>query len=364
MKINGDMVVLAREIRGITQEKLARLMYTSQATVTRIESDKEADIDDARLELLSSSLDFPVEFFLMKEELLGFGSSAYFYRKRASLTALDRKRIHGIVNILRISAKKILQSVEIEPKRPLPFLEIEEYGDATKIAQTVRAFWNIPDGPVANLTGLIESAGVIVISCDFGCTAMDATSLRLSEMPPLIFINKDIPGDRWRFTLAHELGHLIMHQMPHELIEEEADEFAAEFLMPAFEMKAIFSRLQKIRLVDLINLKQFWRVSVAALIERANSLSFLEPNTRRNLWVSLKRIGYPNEPSPISKEEPKNFRNMLNYFLNELKYTPEELARKLFFVNSRDLAAWHGPSCEALLLRPVHLKAVRNLSSI
>ncbi|MBK7012326.1 MAG: ImmA/IrrE family metallo-endopeptidase [Xanthomonadales bacterium] len=45
----------------------------------------------------------------------------------------------------------------------------------------------------------------------------------------MIFINKDVPGDRWRFTLAHELAHLVMHDIPKPDMEDEADEFASEF---------------------------------------------------------------------------------------------------------------------------------------
>ena len=64
---------------------------------------------------------------------------------------------------------------------------IEEYdSDPAKVARALRSFWNMPDGPVKDLTALVESAGVLVLSCDFGTKAVDATSLRLMDMPPLI----------------------------------------------------------------------------------------------------------------------------------------------------------------------------------
>ena len=358
MKVNGHMFVLAREIRGMTQAELARKSFTSQATIARIEAEQSAEVVEERIFSLAKAVDFPVSFFQQNEDLLGFGSSAYFYRKKAGLSAVDRKRIHGIVNVLRIILKKLLDAVEIVPKRPLPVFEIEQYGGSpTRVAQALRAFWNTPDGPIANLTNLIESAGVIVVPCDFGTTAMDATSLRLTEMPPLIFINKDIPGDRWRFTLAHELAHLVMHQVPHDQMEEEADEFASEFLLPEIEMKSMFSRLAKVRLVDLINVKPYWKVSVAALIERAYRMGFADANARRYLWSSLKRIGYPSEPNPIEREQAKNHQNMLAYFLNELGYSTEELAA-FFRIKPQDLGSWHGPSLPSLAPRGTHLRSV------
>ncbi|PZQ19801.1 MAG: hypothetical protein DI564_00730 [Rhodanobacter denitrificans] len=361
MKINGAMVVLAREIRGLSQEDLARLVSTSQATIARIEGSEWGEVEDVRAGMLAKALDFPPEFLSQKEELIGFGSSAYFYRKKASLQAQDRKRIHGVVNGIRINLKRLLDSLEIVPKRPLPELEVEQYGTASRAAQALRAYWNVPDGPLTNLTSLIESAGVIVVPTDFGTSAMDATSLRLAEMPPLIFINKDIPGDRWRFTLAHELAHLVLHQVPHESMEDEADEFAAELLLPDLELKAAFARLPKIRLVDLINMKPYWKVSVAALIERAYGLRFIDSNARRYLWVSLKRVGYPVEPVSIAREDAKNHRGMLEHFTRTLQYSNEELA-ELFKINQRDLATWHGPSMPSLQPKQNHLRAVPKTS--
>lgn len=363
MKINGNMVVLAREIRGMTQEELARSTFTSQATVARIEGDASAEVPEERARKIARAVEFPVEFFQQNEELVGFGSSAYYYRKKAGLSASDRKRIHGVVNALRINLKKLLDTVEVAPKRPLPALEIEQYGNPSKVAQALRAFWNVPEGPIANITLLIESSGVIVVPCDFGTSSMDATSLRLAEMPPLIFINRDIPGDRWRFTLAHELAHLVMHQVPHEAMEDEADEFASEFLLPELEMKSFFSRLPKIRLVDLINIKPYWKISVAALIERAYRMKFLDANSRRYLWVGLKRVGYPVEPQPVTREEPKNHRNMLDYFVNTLGFSPEELA-KLFRINLQELGFWHGVSLPSLAPKPTHLRAVPRVTNV
>ena len=342
MKINGQMVVLAREIRGLTQQELARKILKSQATVTRIEGDAWCDVSEEVAGQIARALAFPIEFFGQTEELVGFGSSAYYYRKRADLSAVDRKKIHGVVNVLRINLKKMLDVVEIVPKRPLPVFAVDEYGGSpARVAQALRSFWNVADGPVNNLTALVESAGVIVVPCDFGTRSMDATSLRLSEVPPLVFMNRDLPGDRWRFTLAHELAHIVMHQVPHEAMEDEADAFAAEFLLPENDMRAMFSRLGKIRLVDLINAKPYWKVSVGALIERAHDLEYLNDYWRRSLWIALKRMGYPNEPEPLTREEPRSQANILKYFTDSLNFSTAEIA-KILKISPQDLGSWHG----------------------
>ncbi len=345
VKINPEMVVLAREYRGLTQEELARKLYVSQAKIARIEGGLQREIPEVLMDFIVEALSFPHDFFTQNEDRIGFGSSAYFYRKKSDLSASDRKRVHGLVNLLRIGVKRYMSFVEVGAKRPLPVLDLANYGNSpTKIAQALRGMWKLPDGPIKNLTALVESAGVIVMPCDFGTRSIDATSLRLTEMPPLIFINFDIPGDRWRFTLCHELGHLIMHDIPVDTMEDEADAFAAEFLMPEVEMRAQFSQYSRLRLQDFRNFKQHWKTSMGSLIERAHDLQFLDDNQRRYLWITMSKLDFRlREPDPIEVEQPKTFKNIVQYFLKELKYGPEDF-QKLLKLNPLELESLHGVS--------------------
>ena len=78
----------------------------------------------------------------------------------------------------------------------------------------------------------------------------DGLTMFTSNQAPVIWINRNIPNDRKRFSLAHELGHLVMHlrsenlEKPEDQKEIEANEFAGEFLMPESQCKE-----------DLYNLK-------------------------------------------------------------------------------------------------------------
>lgn len=343
MKVNPSMIVLAREFRGYTQEKLAREIFIGQARIAKIESGVQSDLQQPLFQLLCEALGFPAEFFQQEEDLIGFGSSAYYYRKKADLTASDRRRIHGVINLLRINIKHMLGYVDLDPPRSLPRLDVEDYGGSSeKIAQAVRAMWNVPDGPIKNLTTLIESSGIIIVPCEFYTRSMDATSLRLAEMPPLIFINMQLPGDRWRFTLAHELGHIIMHDVPREDMENEADRFAAELLMPELEMRAQFSIIPNLRLQDLANLKTYWKASMGALLMRAGDFGLLSDNQRRYLWASMSKLGYRTcEPNPIPKEESKTYQKVLRFFTENLQYSEDELSKTLK-INRQVLDELHG----------------------
>lgn len=150
--------------------------------------------------------------------------------------------------------------------------------------------------------------------------------------PPLFFINSNMPMDRVRFTLCHELGHLVMHQIPNSEMEKQADEFAAEFLMPASEIK---KSLNNLTLEKLSALKQYWKVSMASIIYRAKSLNKITLNQARYLYAQMARLGYKTkEPEWLEppKEQPNLFYDLIDVHFKELDYSEEELT-KLLLIN-------------------------------
>ena len=86
----------------------------------------------------------------------------------------------------------------------------------------VRMQWGMPVGPVRNLVDFDENAGCLVIEEPFGSSRVDGMSQWVNEQP-VIFINVEVPTDRKRLTLAHELGHLVLHSVePTEDMEDRA----------------------------------------------------------------------------------------------------------------------------------------------
>ncbi len=354
---NHEMAVLAREFRNLTQHELARSLFVSQAKIAKLEGGLISDVPDELVSRLALKLDFPTSFFFQDGARIGFGSSALFYRKRNEISAVDRKRIAGVVNIVRLGLGPLLRTIDLDHPRRLPEFEIEEFdGDPASVARAVRAMWNMPDGPISNLTELVESAGVLIIPCDFGCRAMDGTSLKTNDLPPLIFMNKDLTGDRWRFTLAHELAHLVMHDVPRETMEDEADAFAAELLMPAADLSLQLKRLRPLRLQDLADLKPYWRTSMASLLMQASKLDFVSGRQKQYLWQQMSMLGYRRkEPIDIPREQPLALSGMLTYFLNELDFSTEDLSATVNLFPQEFGKIFGGPT-----LKPErHLRAVK-----
>jgi Zn-dependent peptidase ImmA (M78 family) len=210
-------------------------------------------------------------------------------------------------------------------------MSVEEFGTPEEIARKFRALLHLPLGPINNLTAAVEDVGVVIATHKFGSTRTDAVSEWIPAHPPIVLMNVDdsIGGDRYRWTLAHELGHLIMHAFPSEKMEEEANRFASEFLMPGFEIK---HQLRNVRLPNLALLKRIWKVSMGALLERAKQLKTISPTQYRYMRVNFGKLHYnTREPAEldIPIEKPTLLYELVNAHVKELQFDLGDLAQLL-----------------------------------
>lgn len=335
MNLNPEMVILAREFQGLTQADLAQKCGLKQPRIARVEAGIGAELSDAERSALFAALDFPAEFFYLNEGRFGYGTSSIFTRTR-KMTAGERKKVESLVNVLRIQTKRMLDHVDVETSRPLPRLSLDDYASPAMIAGALRDLWNLPLGPIRNLTKLIEGSGVIVVECDFGTVPMDATSIVNGDLPPMIFINREVPGDRWRFTLAHELAHLVMHDIPKPSMEDEADEFASEFLMPSSEIAPDMARIRTDKLESYLTLKSYWGVSIQSLIYKARSIGKLTEDQKRGLFIQMSKLRIrKNEPNPIQRESTNLHPMLVNYFRSDMGFTEQEFSKVVLFNPNR-----------------------------
>ena len=71
----------------------------------------------------------------------------------------------------------------------------------------------------------------------------------------VVYDPKKMPGDRYKFSLAHELGHIVMgHRGNDEAEEREADFFAAHLLIPRPVIAGFLERGKIPYEVNLVNL--------------------------------------------------------------------------------------------------------------
>ncbi len=330
-KFNPDMLRVARGAQGKTQSELAKELGISQGKVSKWEDGLLVPSDD-EIQELAQQLQYPPALFFQQDTVYGFGTCCLYHRKRKKLPVRTLNTIHDRINVLRIGITRLLRNVDELPLR-FECMDIDEFESPEEIARLVRASWQIPYGPVRNLVAVVEAAGGVVVQCPFGTRQLDAVSQWPRGMPPLFFVNSENPVDRWRFTLAHEVGHIFMHRVPTPNAEEEADRFASEFLMPERDVSA---DLQGITVPKALRLKPRWRVSMQALIRRARDLGRISDRQYTSLFTYLSKLGYRrNEPAPLDAEQPTTIRRLIDVHFKDLGYTLSELSETVFCTEER-----------------------------
>lgn len=329
MQVNYRMVEIARKSRGKNQAWLAKELDVTQGRVSKIEQGL-LPITEELLTSLCNVLEYPKEFFA--EEIEQVPSNPVFYRRRKTMSRADLDFIDNNLHIRRMQVKKLLKSVDIPDN--VPSLKVEDYGTPEKIARSLRLYWKIPAGPINNLAKYLESAGIIILWMATNNKKLDGQFVPDDSHLHIIYLNKEAPGDRQRYSLSHELGHIIMHReiiptTEHD-VEGEADRFAAEFLMPADEIRPQINEYTGLN--EFADLKRYWKTSIQALIVRAHRLQLISQSRYKSLYVQLSRYGWiTQEPRELAipQERPKLLKELIDAHLNQLEYSKEDLSKAL-----------------------------------
>jgi hypothetical protein len=137
----------------------------------------------------------------------------------------------------------------------------------------------------------------------------------------------------------------------------------AEFLMPEVEIRPY---LTKINIEVLANLKRYWKVSMQAILMRANTLKMITQNQYRYLWTEMSKMGYKkNEPIEIPQEQPTLLREVVNVYLKDYEYSDNEL-KALLYLDDEEYKKYNPHAITPLRILPrvhkLHLKQNRRSS--
>jgi len=319
MTAEPAMLVLARESRGWTQVDVAEAMSQleadariSQGYVSRAEAGRLAVTGD-RLLLFAAALRYTPEVLCSSAEVHGVGIGLVHHRKRASMGTTGLRRVHAILALSRMQTKALTGAAGRTGEHRFRHIPIDELDTPPDAADHVREDWHVPPGPITDLVAVVEQAGALVLMRDLGTGELDAVSQWSHGEPPLFLLNSTAPPDRFRFSLAHELGHVVMHTEPGTGREQEAqaDRFAAEFLMPHEDIAADLK--QGVDLARLLELKGRWGVSMAALVRRALTLNVISDWQYRNIMVEMSALGYrTTEPEAVARETPRGMARVVD----------------------------------------------------
>lgn len=323
--VNNNMLSLARESRGKTQQQLVAMVPNlTQGNYSKMEKGL-LSIPEDTLEGIAKALDYPTSFFHKKS--INTPISSFYYRKRVSLPKKQLSILESKLDIIRLSIDELLDSIDI-PEYTLPSFEITDNFTASDVARQLRDYLKLPKGPIKNLIRVLEAAGIIIYFIKTDISKFDGITLITDKGQPVIFINDSLPNDRKRFTICHELIHLVAHipfsPLPNDRdLENEANEGAAELLMPYLDCR---SELQRLRYSQLSTLKSFWGVSKAMILYRAKDVKGITQQRCTNMYIELSRNGErKQETGFVDLEAPCLIKMIIQAYENELGYSLNEI---------------------------------------
>lgn len=331
MQVNGEMLRVARQLKGFQQTEAAKRLGVDQSLLSRMENGV-AEVREEVLGLAERVYEVRRSFFFLTDPIYGAPVSVHpMWRRKADVTSREMDLIVAEMNIRVMHLRRFLDAADVASAHGLPRMDIEDYGDPERVAGLLRAHWMIPRGPIKDLTVLIERAGVVVVHSPMGGASVSGVTFSPPGLPPMIVLNSDQPADRMRFTLAHELGHLVMHRFPSPKMEEEANAFASSVLLPSADIGPLL-KTRKIDLQLLASLKPEWKVSMQSILMKAKSLGLLTRNQEEYLWKQISaRKWRVREPPELDfpAEKPTVIGNLVDVFRVHLGYSHEELSKLL-----------------------------------
>lgn len=305
----GKRLQLARKASGLSQEKLGKAVGVSANMIKKYEHDTSMPSSATMLKL-AKALSTRMEFFFRPfyVEL-----TEVEYRKKAKTPVKLLKQIEADV---LDQAERWLELSNLWANFPISKFKInmdipfvKEFNDIEYIANDLRAYWQLGTNPIPNLIDLLESKGILVIITDViseeDGNCFDGLQATVNDMP-IIVVGSGWTGDRQRFTLAHELGHLILHGKLSEHIDEEkaCHRFASAFLVPAKELTQILgSQRNNISPRELSYIKHEFGISMSACLYRLKDLGIITESKHKQFMYLFSKKGWrkkePGEQYPV-----------------------------------------------------------------
>ncbi len=333
--------------RGLITAELAESVGVTAQAISQYEQGRTKPRGDV-LAKICTTLNLPLGFFLDENRTIEPPEGPIFFRslKSSSARSQDMMRIRANWSWRLFSYfERYIDFPEVkiyeinESKEPGQWA-IEQLN---QLAAEVRKNWGLGLGPISNVAALMENNGVVISRAYIGDTKLDAFSRWKGNRATMFLSSDKESAVRSRFDAAHELGHLILHTHIDlseikdvrqrnkilTLVEKEANNFAAAFLLPEETFcKEVYSP----SIDHFITLKRRWKVSIAAMIYRCESLGLLSDNQvlylRKQMAAKKMRTVEPLD-NELPVEQPSLLATAIKMMIDNHVQTPQEISEAL-----------------------------------
>lgn len=314
----GDRLKMARSKSGLSLRALAERVKVSPMAISKYERGIVVP-GSAMLIELSKALSVDFDYFFRSTSVT---LSSPLYRKKKSLSAQAQKMILGAVQDW---LERYIDVESIYFDKPFSFQMPEGFpykvlsvSDAENAANGLRRVWGLGEGPIENLSEVLEEHN-IKVGLVKGGEGFDGLTF-WADKSPVIAIGREFPGDRQRLNLAHELGHIMMDCDDFVDPEKAAFRFAGALLVPAkAAVWELVRHRRNINLIELHSLKHKYGISMAAWIYRAKDLNIITDHVATRHFKKFSQRGWrSHEPmDQLPLEEPGRMKRLVMQALAE-----------------------------------------------
>jgi len=311
----GERIKSARIMAHKSLRDLAEVADVSAMAISKYERDMDVPSSSVLIRL-ARALNVKIEYFFRPTTVT---LSLPNFRRKASLPVGQEASILEKVQEWLERYLDIEELLDMTVQCNLPSRQtVTTFDEIEGIACSLRDCWHLGLDPIENLMEVCEDNGIKVGLID-AHDAFNALTLWANNTIPIIVVQRDMPGDRQRFCLAHELGHLVLQ--PEHLDEEKAaHRFAGAFLVPKSTVKReLGQRHHAINRYELHLLKHKYGLSMQAWIYRAKDVGVLPETVAIQMFKQFRQRGwYREEPGDaLPPEEPQRFQRLVIHALCE-----------------------------------------------
>jgi len=310
MQSMGERIKQARIAAGLNLRELAERVGVSAMAISKYENGQMAPGSEVLIRL-GDALGVKVGYF---RRPLQVEVQCPAYRKHSQVTKKAQGMIEGRIKEF---LERYLAAEEVFGPDRMPVFQwppscggtLRSVEEADEWAEGLRNDWGLGHDPISNLCETLEDHWVKVILLAEVDEKFDGYSCWANDVVPVVACRmaKDLPGDRQRFTLAHELGHLLLEKHVAEGVDVEkaCHRFAGAFLVPqaAVEQEVGKSR-GRIEFKELHSLKHKWGLSMGAWFHRLSDLNVITSNQYQIIARQFRANGW-HKKEPGEQVEPE-----------------------------------------------------------
>lgn len=317
MRIDPNLRLKQLRVKvGMTQTEFAGALGVTQSLLSQIERNERTATANV-LSTAAMRFDLPASYFT--DPPVEYTRQSLNFRRNVLTAKAQDAAIYTFGDLERETQELLsgipFRNIALDTRPRNVCLSLEEITEAA--AQTRATLALDASAPIPNVTRAFERAGIGVVPFESDVVPdgkLDGISSPVDNGANyVIAVAPRDAGDRIRFTVAHEGGHLVLHTRTRPasepVRETEANLFAGAFLLPENAIRADLS--PDLTLLGYSKLKAKWGVSIQALIRRALTLGVIDQERYKSLMIQLSSRGWrTKEPVVVGIEEPRLVPNV------------------------------------------------------